>query len=132
MKKMTALQHVVAFLALCHSVAVDADFQQCLGMNTDLMLTMPLCMELFSMCQSGVNELNQKLQLTALDAYKAVSIVSAYKPLATMTRRIPKVGMIVQLALLSDCATAVVAENNDRCDESWSCGHLLQRIAAIS
>uniref|UniRef100_M4C1E7 Uncharacterized protein n=1 Tax=Hyaloperonospora arabidopsidis (strain Emoy2) TaxID=559515 RepID=M4C1E7_HYAAE len=44
---------------------------------------MPLCMELFSMCQSGVNELNQKLQLTALDAYKAVSIVSAYKPLAT-------------------------------------------------
>ncbi|CAI5723924.1 unnamed protein product [Hyaloperonospora brassicae] len=116
MKQVTALLHAVALFALCLNATTSratATYQKCLGLEMDSMLTTPFCMELFSACQAGVDELNQKLHLTALDAFEAVRIVSANKS-ETETRKSERVGIVVQLAPLSDCPAAVVAESIDR------------------
>ena len=77
---MTALLHAVALFALClKATTTRAAYPQCLGLELDSMLTIPFCMEIYSACQAGVDELNQKLHLTAIDAIEAVRIVSANK-----------------------------------------------------
>ncbi|KAE9141525.1 hypothetical protein PF007_g147 [Phytophthora fragariae] len=104
----------VVIAALCWAAGVDADFNQCLGLEMATLLTMPSCMELFSTCQLGVSKLNQKLGVAAAEGYKPVSIISASES-KTVTENSTKVAMLVQLAPLTDCLSDSMTAKGDSC-----------------
>ncbi|KAF4137954.1 hypothetical protein GN958_ATG12907 [Phytophthora infestans] len=103
---------VVAVAAVYWVAGVSADFTQCLGLDMAAMLTVPLCMELFSTCQVGVNKLNQKLGDAA---YRPVSVISASES-KTIPENSTKIAMLVQLAPLADCLPAAATAIGDSCN----------------
>ncbi|KAG7387305.1 hypothetical protein PHYPSEUDO_014484 [Phytophthora pseudosyringae] len=101
----------LAIAVACWAADVQADLNECLGLEMATLLTMPSCMELFSTCQLGVNKLNQKLGNAA---YKPVSVISASES-KTMAGNSTKIAMLVQLAPLTDCLSASATAEEDSC-----------------
>jgi hypothetical protein len=115
----------VATAALCWAAGVNADLNECLGLEMATLLTVPSCMELFSACQVGVSKLNQKLDV-AVEDLKPVSVISASDS-KTVGKNSTKLAMLVQLAPLINCLSTSATATEDRCVNA---ARRLSRIAA--
>jgi hypothetical protein len=101
---MSPLLAVVSAVVALFSVlgGVDAELNECLGVEMSQLQTIPTCTMLFTACEIGVSKLNQQLHMAPELRFSPVSVISASESQANTTDD-TLIAMLVQLAPLIDC-----------------------------
>lgn len=101
---MSPLLAVVSAVVALFSVlgGVDAELNECLGVEMSQLQTIPTCTMLFTACEIGVSKLNQQLHMAPELRFSPVSVISASESQANTTDD-TLIAMLMQLAPLIDC-----------------------------
>uniref|UniRef100_K3WK27 Uncharacterized protein n=1 Tax=Globisporangium ultimum (strain ATCC 200006 / CBS 805.95 / DAOM BR144) TaxID=431595 RepID=K3WK27_GLOUD len=101
---LSALLALIA-VVVTGSKVVQAELNECLGVEISQLQAIPTCKTLFTACEIGVSKLNQQLHTTPELRFNPVSVISASQSKANTTDN-TLIAMLVQLAPITECVEA--------------------------